>query len=273
MAFLDQNPADMTLMSTNTMNQSTTQVSDPQQTPATVSPDQNQGFTVEDRLTNLLNKDNPFLMGAKTRAQQTAQSMGLQNSLMAATAGEKAAIETALPIAQQDAGYYQQKGLQSQQGDIQKSLYETQGDISAKLSKQGYEQDMALKQADIDWQKLDLDARMQVEYDRLDQGNKDRFDETTKEISDTYLKDYLDIMVNPNFKTDADRQAAINVLNSITEQRYAVAGSIANVQLDWGGSIPNISEPDVSALSTELKKEPVLGSQTVNPMDVFRRNF
>lgn len=192
--------------------------------------------TVEQRLTDLLNKDNPYMQSARTGAMQTAESMGLTNSTMAATAGEKAAIESALPIAQQDASYQQQRGLAEQQGQIQQGLYQTQGDISKELSSQQYQQEAALKQADMDWNKIDLQARMEVEYDRLDHEKKLNFDSTAKSIGEDYMKDYLELMINPNITSAEDRQKAIDILAANTKQRYAVAAAIAGVDLEW--SVP-----------------------------------
>lgn len=58
---------------------------------------------VSGQLERLLSKDSPYLSMARTRASQLANSRGLLNSSIAATAGEAAAIDASLPIAQQDA--------------------------------------------------------------------------------------------------------------------------------------------------------------------------
>lgn len=61
---------------------------------------------VSNQLSTLLNSDSPYLTAARTRAAQLANGRGLLNSSMAAGAGEAAAVESALPIAQQDAATY-----------------------------------------------------------------------------------------------------------------------------------------------------------------------
>jgi len=63
--------------------------------------------SVRGHMDSLLNDDSAYMQAARTRAQQQANSRGLLNSTMAATAGEQAAITSALPIAQQDAGQRQ----------------------------------------------------------------------------------------------------------------------------------------------------------------------
>ena len=74
--------------------------------------------TVEGRLKGLLSTGSPYLDAARARAAGVANSRGLLNSSMAATAGEKAAIESALPIAQQDATTFANAGMTGYQGEI-----------------------------------------------------------------------------------------------------------------------------------------------------------
>lgn len=61
---------------------------------------------VSSQLTKLLKQDNPYTALARSKAAQYANSRGLLNSSMAAGAGERAAIESALPVAQGDAQAY-----------------------------------------------------------------------------------------------------------------------------------------------------------------------
>jgi hypothetical protein len=74
--------------------------------------------TVEGRLKGLLSTDSQYLEAARARAKGEANSRGLLNSTMAETAGEKAAIEAALPIATQDAQTFANSGLTGYQGKI-----------------------------------------------------------------------------------------------------------------------------------------------------------
>ena len=58
---------------------------------------------VSGRLSTLLDDDSPYLARARTRAKQQANRRGLLSSSIAVGAGETAAIDAALPIAQGDA--------------------------------------------------------------------------------------------------------------------------------------------------------------------------
>ena len=218
-----------------------------------------EGATVAGNLEGLLASGSPYIEAARAGAQRQANSRGLLNSTMAATAGEKAGIESALPIAQQDAGFRQQQELATQQGNIQRGLYETQGNISERLANAGYEQEKVIKQMDMDWNKIDLDARMQVEYDRMSDDRKNKFNDLANLISEDYMNDYIEIMLNPNFREPEDRQRAFDILSENTRRRYEMAGAVSNVELTWPGVPdiePNANPPEAAESKKEKKKYP-----------------
>jgi hypothetical protein len=66
--------------------------------------------TVSGQMTGLMAADSPYMQQAQTMAAQAANSRGLINSSMAVGAGTDAAIRSALPIAQQDAGTFANSG-------------------------------------------------------------------------------------------------------------------------------------------------------------------
>lgn len=67
--------------------------------------------TTQGQLKGLLETPNPIMELAKNNAMQSANSRGLLNSSIASTAGERALIESALPIAQNDASAYLNTGM------------------------------------------------------------------------------------------------------------------------------------------------------------------
>ncbi len=100
---------------------------------------------VENRLTGLLNSDNPYMQQAETRGLQQANARGLISSSLAVGAVEGARINAALPIAQQDASLYGQSNLQdsayTQQGNLNTQTYQNtsnlnnqQGQINSQLA-------------------------------------------------------------------------------------------------------------------------------------------
>lgn len=105
--------------------------------------------TVSGQMTTLLDQNSDYMKSAKTSALQGMNSKGLINSSMAVGASQKAAIDSALPIAQQDAQTYYDKSkfntsaentfLQNQQAfDMNKALKEQEQRLI--LDRMNYEQ-------------------------------------------------------------------------------------------------------------------------------------
>jgi hypothetical protein len=74
------------------------------QSATTWTPDDN--ALVSKGLDKLLSSDSPYIQSARTRAAQYSNSRGLLNSSIGAGAGESAAIDASLPIAQGDSQTY-----------------------------------------------------------------------------------------------------------------------------------------------------------------------
>jgi DNA-directed RNA polymerase subunit M/transcription elongation factor TFIIS len=66
--------------------------------------------TVGGQMAGLLEQNSPYMQAAKTQALQMGNQRGLLNSSMTAGAGTLAAIQSSLPIAQQDAQTFAQAG-------------------------------------------------------------------------------------------------------------------------------------------------------------------
>ena len=71
--------------------------------------------TVQGQLDSFLGSGSPVMERARAGAMQQANSRGLINSTMAAQAGEAAALDVAVPVAQADANIYNQVAGQNQQ--------------------------------------------------------------------------------------------------------------------------------------------------------------
>lgn len=89
--------------------------------------------TVQGQMAGLLDSNNPYMRIAEGRALQQANSRGILNSTMAVGAAQKANIEAALPIAQQDAQAYRQQTLANQEVTNQGQQFNAQQDNAMKL--------------------------------------------------------------------------------------------------------------------------------------------
>lgn len=123
---------------------------------------------VSGRLHGLLQSDSPYIDRARTRARQYANRRGLMNSSIAAGAGEAAAIDAALPIAQADANIAAgERAMRSQEFQQYRSIRSQE-----LMQQKGLDHDAAQREADRELSEL-LQARdhrvqqlMQIE--RLD---------------------------------------------------------------------------------------------------------
>lgn len=105
--------------------------------------------TVEGRLSGLLSQNNPYIERARTEAARTANRRGMLNSSMAAGAAEGAAIDRALPIAQQDARAH----------------------LEQQFLNQGYSNDEAKHLADASIQRENLQAGLEQDTNQFNQTN------------------------------------------------------------------------------------------------------
>jgi hypothetical protein len=81
--------------------------------------------TVQGQMQGLLAANSPYMELARQNALATANGRGLLNTSIAAGAGEKAAIESALPIANADAQLYMQQSMANQNAQNQAGQFNT----------------------------------------------------------------------------------------------------------------------------------------------------
>lgn len=79
---------------------------------------------VSNQMNNLLNENSTYMQTARATGERTAAARGLLSSSLAGEASQKAAIESALPIAQQDAASFVEAGLADYQGRLAQGLSE-----------------------------------------------------------------------------------------------------------------------------------------------------
>lgn len=99
---------------------------------------------VEDRLKGLLDGNSDYLKQARTEGLQQANARGLLNTTMAARAAEGAAIERALPIAQQDASTMNQRDLANMEAENRASEFGANATNQANQFNAGNQQSMSL---------------------------------------------------------------------------------------------------------------------------------
>jgi hypothetical protein len=123
--------------------------------------------TVAGQLNDLLSSGSPYLESAKAGALQAGNARGLLNSSMTASAGQKAAIDAALPIATADANTYnttaaQNQAFQNTAGQFNAGAANTSNLQASQAANQATLQATAgTQQQTLQAQKADIDKQLQ----------------------------------------------------------------------------------------------------------------
>lgn len=189
--------------------------------------------TVAEQLNKLLESDSKYMQTAERRAQEKAASLGLLGSSMAVGASQRAAIESALPIAQQDASTYAKFQLAEQatsnemsrmksesdlsayarehvyQIDAEKQKFAAQVDIIAQQAKSmgNAEVEMGLKKALSTWDaetkehlaRIDAELTMRLQSQEIDAREREYSSTTSSQIMAAAYGTINDLMGNADF--------------------------------------------------------------------------
>ena len=216
--------------------------------------------TVSGQMTGLLNQNSPYMQAATAGAMRTANQRGLLNSSIAAGEGQKAAIESSMPIAQQDAGFFQ--GIHTQNAkaisdsflnnqigelDYNKSVT-TSAQIGAQTA-QDYAGKFALqKLSDYAQERrveIDNAFKLNMNADNLDSAERQQLlniqgaasTNLTSSIEriqrDTNISGTVSVVRNgKTVKIDA-KQAAIETLMSGYKSTMNTAAALVGLKLTW----------------------------------------
>lgn len=158
-----------------------------------------------DQLAFMLNQNTPYMQAANNAGLQTAASRGLLNSSLAAEASQKAMVEAAGPIAQQDADFLQ---------SMEKAAREQGYTLEQYAAKHGY--DLERLNSEYGWKS----ASAQYEADLA------------------YRSNYLQAIANINAQdmNQADKEAAIANLSKIYAESKVV-GLVDRVTINPDGTV------------------------------------
>ena len=229
-----------------------------------------QNELVSAQVSRLLGENSKYLQQNRTQAQQAAHARGLGNTAMAAGWGQEAAIKSALPIAQQDAGYYQNRGLEDQKGIISSHLQKQKGDIDKDLlatdiASQEKQQQVGIAankalQAQQDTaymerlqveisarsdlqaeqnaaealrQKVEIAAQQKLAELEFDRETQVQLTDSLGTLSQQFQRETAEILTNPDFKTAADRNKALQSSAKAYQDSVNLMASLSGVKVTW----------------------------------------
>ena len=199
--------------------------------------------TVSGQLDSLLAKDSAYTNRARAGAMQTANKRGLLNSSMAAGAGEAAAIDAALPIANADAQVYQNAAKDNQ--TVTNDALKFNSDAMNQFAMQGLRGEQSKELADIE-----------AGYKTLMQTN----DSAGKLYQQTI--DSIQRILTSDMTQEA-KQSAVNSSTQLLKGGMNVIGKVSNLDLT---SLLNFSDvasgaaPTAPSTSTQSTDSQIIGA-------------
>lgn len=169
--------------------------------------------TVAGQMDSILGSDSPYVNRAQTISKQQSNNRGLMNSSMAAQAGTAAAIDAAMPIAQQDAQTNMEQSLQNQQAQNQAAQFNA--DTLSRTNMFNSDVINAYQMKDLDQQHDMGKLTQQQGHEKLVSEM-----ETTQKSWDVYARAYAEI--NKSDLEPAAKKKMIDDLGSSLEQQMSL---------------------------------------------------
>jgi hypothetical protein len=147
--------------------------------------------TVQGQMTSLLDKGGDYMKRAETKGLQMANQRGLLNSSFAVGAAHGAAIDAAMPIAQQDAKTHHSQSMTNQQSNNQAQQFNATADNAASMANQQADnraQEFNSSQELSKWQ-TDRDIEAKEFLTRLEQSG--RMEQMSAEASANLKGEYV----------------------------------------------------------------------------------
>ena len=219
-------------------------------TPTSVLPRQiTTNETVAGQLNNLLAKDSTYIQSARNRGMETANARGLINSSLAAGTSERAAIDAALPIAQQDSTINANAGQSAQNAnqDIGLTGYKSLLDSAQQKENFGYQtqqnaQNIAgnmqlqkqSQEATFDLQKTLQDMDIALDTTKLKSQEMVSLGNTTGPIMQQMLSEIAKINTQPDSVLSPEaKQQAIYTITSNARAKAQTLAKLYGYNLDW----------------------------------------
>lgn len=185
------------------------------------------GETVQGQLSGIMAADSPFLQQARGRAAQVANDRGLLNSSIAAQAGESAAYDAALPVANADAQTYKSAGDLNFGAQNQFGIARFNEGAQSRLMNQQARENLNVETAvqNLRGTQAKELAQLEAQYRQFVQAT-----DSTSRIFAQASQDIKDILVNPDIPAE-NKQAIVDKHIQLLRAALTVQGGINNLDL------------------------------------------
>lgn len=186
--------------------------------------------TVQGQLEKLLASDSAYIINAENKAKEQAASAGLLGTSMAAGAARRAAIESGLPIAQQDAETYAKATLQEQDTYNAMSRNIADGIVTADLKHYQNTLDQAMANKNTQMNIL-MDAAAKSN-DTIEQGFLTQMSKSLDHWSQSTMENARNSLNVIMKKMDLDQQTQMQTQNLVANLVSGTQGEIMNMMQD-----------------------------------------
>ena len=206
--------------------------------------------TVAGQLANIDNPNSPLVQAARTQALQQANASGLLNSTMAITAGDTAAYNASLPVAEQDATTYNNDAVTNASADNQFAV-DNQNAINAAS------QFNANAQNTLNGQKM---------TEAMSGAN------TAYQAGNTYSS-WISAIQQSSMTDDAKNAAEVQAYNTYVQQMQALAaagipdvtGLLQFTGVDPSTGLPDYRDPNTGLYSSSSNPPPPTPTPSATP--------
>lgn len=209
--------------------------------------DQEENDSLADGVATVLEKGSPLMTAARTKSMQASNRRGLVNSSIAAQAGERAALDVALPIAQQDAaaktGRNQQKLSTAGQSRLQSESFAGQEKLAdqtqahrLELGEQEFTNRESLLNTELgnrsDMQQLDLASKERIANMNVQANDREKAISAAAAFENSYIEGFRTVAQNENLPAEA-RERYLAHFAAVRDSNLALVEQLYNVDLEW----------------------------------------
>jgi len=204
--------------------------------------------TVAGRLTSLLNNESPYMKQAEQRSKEASSRKGLLNTSIAVQAGQAAAYDAALPIAQQDASEFNKFGLQQQTAENQQRTIQSEAIVSGEMTQQ---------KAAIAQQAQNIQNAFNAKLSGANEQSKAWLEGMSENHNKTMQElEHNQNLVLQQFQNDLEKQKTASTLASQTMQNYQI--SVENLMTD-----PDFMDLGPTAMNNAINQMQILAKNSI----------
>jgi hypothetical protein len=212
--------------------------------------------SVNDALGEFTSRDSPLMQKAQTEGMKLANRRGLLNSSIAAGQATDAALNYAVPLAQQQAAIRSTESLAGQDRALQERLQ--QKDINYQTSERALDRNLQQTLAQWNLDSSDRNAAAQFLYN----------------METLYNSTVNNIQANTNLSAK-DRETQLTSAKNLRDRQLDFVQQMYDVALDWGQARPTTPTTGTggTGTGTGTKVTNTFGQQVTLPPGVTRETF